>query len=68
MHIITGPVGNGVCDSSHPCSIAVNNASALTASNTKILPISFSSSQGLRNPLPDGRTGAWVWTLRYVRS
>jgi dienelactone hydrolase len=45
MHIITGPVGNGVCDSSHPCSIAVNNASALTASNTKILPISFAPTK-----------------------
>ncbi len=41
MHILTGPIGNGICDSSHHCAIAVNNASALTASNTKILPISF---------------------------
>ncbi len=41
MHIVTGQVGNGVCDSTHPCFIAVNNASSLTASNTKILPISF---------------------------
>jgi fermentation-respiration switch protein FrsA (DUF1100 family) len=45
MHIITGPVGNGLCDSSHPCSIAVNNASALTKSNTKILPISFAPAK-----------------------
>jgi hypothetical protein len=45
MHIVTGPVGNGVCDSSHPCSIAVNNASALTKSNTKILPISFAPAK-----------------------
>lgn len=41
MRIVTGQVGNGVCDSTHPCSIAVNNASSLTASNTRILPISF---------------------------
>lgn len=30
MHIVTGPVGSGTCDSAHPCSIAVNNASSLT--------------------------------------
>jgi hypothetical protein len=41
MHIVTGPVGDSVCDSTHPCFIAVNNASALTASKTKILRISF---------------------------
>jgi dienelactone hydrolase len=41
MHIVTGKVGDGVCDSNHPCSIAVNNASSLNASNTKILSISF---------------------------
>jgi fermentation-respiration switch protein FrsA (DUF1100 family) len=46
MHIVTGPVGNGTCDSTHPCSIAVNNASSLTVSNTKILPISFASAKG----------------------
>jgi dienelactone hydrolase len=46
MHIVTGMVGNGVCDSTHPCSIAVNNASSLTASNTKILPISFAPGGG----------------------
>jgi fermentation-respiration switch protein FrsA (DUF1100 family) len=43
MHIVTGPVGNGTCDSAHPCSIAVNNASSLTASNTRVLPISFAT-------------------------
>jgi fermentation-respiration switch protein FrsA (DUF1100 family) len=46
MHIVTGQVGNGTCDSTHPCSIAVNNASSLTASNTKILPISFAPVAG----------------------
>ena len=46
MHIVTGPVGNGVCDSTHPCSIAVNNASSLNASNTKILPITFTPAGG----------------------
>ena len=41
MRIVTGKVGDGVCDSTQPCSIAVNNASSLNASNTKILSISF---------------------------
>lgn len=41
MRIVTGTVGNGTCDSTHPCSIAVNNASSLTASNTRVLPITF---------------------------
>jgi dienelactone hydrolase len=41
MHVVTGPVGNGICDSTHPCSIAVNNASSLNASNTRVLPITF---------------------------
>jgi fermentation-respiration switch protein FrsA (DUF1100 family) len=45
MHIVTGKVGDGVCDSTHPCSIAVNNASSLSTSNTKILKITFASSQ-----------------------
>jgi fermentation-respiration switch protein FrsA (DUF1100 family) len=46
MHILTGAVGNGVCDSTHSCFIAVNNASSLNASNTKILSISFASASG----------------------
>ncbi len=46
MHIITGQVGNGICDSTHPCYIAVNNASSLTASNTKILKITFAPPEG----------------------
>jgi fermentation-respiration switch protein FrsA (DUF1100 family) len=41
MHIVTGNVGDGVCDAAHSCAIAVNNASSLTTSNTKILKISF---------------------------
>jgi dienelactone hydrolase len=46
MHIVTGPVGNGTCDSTHRCSIAVNNASSLTASNTRVLPIAFAPAGG----------------------
>jgi dienelactone hydrolase len=46
MHIVTGVVGNGVCDSTHHCYIAVNNASSLNASNTKILTISFAPAEG----------------------
>ncbi len=46
MHIVTGSVGNGTCDSTHPCSIAVNNASSLSASNTRVLPITFADTGG----------------------
>jgi dienelactone hydrolase len=46
MHIVTGKVGNGICDATHPCSIAVNNASSLNASNTKVLKITFASAEG----------------------
>jgi hypothetical protein len=46
MHIVTGQVGDGICDSTHLCFIAVNNASSLTASNTKILSISFAPTEG----------------------
>ena len=45
MHIVTGTVGNGVCDSGHPCYIAVNNASSLNAANTKILSLSFAPAK-----------------------
>jgi fermentation-respiration switch protein FrsA (DUF1100 family) len=41
MQIVTGTVGNGVCDATHRCYIAVNNASSLAKSGTKILPITF---------------------------
>jgi hypothetical protein len=46
MHIVTGKVGDGVCDSTHSCFIAVNNASSLSTSGTKVLPISFATGQG----------------------
>jgi hypothetical protein len=45
MHIITGAVGNGVCDSAHACYIAVNNASSLATSGTKILRITFAATK-----------------------
>ncbi len=45
MHIVTGTVGNGVCDSGHPCYIAVNNAGSLNAANTKILSLSFAPAK-----------------------
>ena len=45
MHIVTGTVGNGLCDSTHPCSIAVNDAGSLNAADTKILPISFAPAK-----------------------
>ena len=45
MHIVTGAVGNGVCDSTHTCYIAVNNAGSLNVANTKILSISFAPAK-----------------------
>jgi fermentation-respiration switch protein FrsA (DUF1100 family) len=41
MQIVTGTVGDGVCDATHRCYIAVNDASSLAKSGTKILPITF---------------------------
>jgi dienelactone hydrolase len=46
MRIITGQVGNGNCDSNHPCYVAVNNASSLSAADTKILKITFAPTEG----------------------
>ncbi len=46
LHIVTGEVGNGACDSTHPCYIAVNNAGSLNVSNTKIVRITFAPTQG----------------------
>ena len=46
MHIVTGQVGNGPCDSTHPCFVAVNNAGSLNTSNTKIIRIAFTPAQG----------------------
>ncbi len=44
MRILTGKIGNGLCDSTHHCYIAVNNASSLDPSGTKSLLITFSAS------------------------
>lgn len=41
MQVATGRVGNGVCDSSHPCVIVVNDASSTEPSYTRELPITF---------------------------
>jgi dienelactone hydrolase len=42
FRVVTGTVGNGVCDAEHnSCSILVNNASSTDPSETRILPISF---------------------------
>ena len=54
MHIITGPVGNGVCDSSHPCSIAVNNAERADSLKHEDPSDLFRTYQGLsKKPEPD---------------
>jgi len=43
LHVGTGPIGNGVCDAAHSCSVIVNNASSIDPADTKELPISFAS-------------------------
>jgi dienelactone hydrolase len=43
LHIGTGTIGNGVCDSAHSCYVIVNNASSTSPADTKALPISFAS-------------------------
>ena len=41
IHVGTGAIRNGVCDSSHSCYVIVNNASSTDPVNTKELPIRF---------------------------
>jgi fermentation-respiration switch protein FrsA (DUF1100 family) len=42
LRVVTGAVGNGVCDSSHQgCSIVVNNGSSTDPSQSRQLPIRF---------------------------
>jgi dienelactone hydrolase len=43
LHIGTGSIGNGVCDSAHSCYVIVNNASSTSPADTKALPIRFAS-------------------------
>ncbi len=44
MQVVTGPVGNGVCDAAHGgCQIVVNNASSAESSSSVRIPISFAS-------------------------
>jgi len=39
--IRTGPIGNGVCDSAHPCQVIVNDASLTDAEATVRIPITL---------------------------
>lgn len=39
--IRTGPIGNGVCDSANPCTVAVNDASLTEEEATIRIPITF---------------------------
>jgi hypothetical protein len=41
IHVGTGTIGNGVCDSTHSCYVIVNNASSTNPVDTKELPIRF---------------------------
>ena len=43
LHVGTGTIGNGVCDSAHSCYVIVNNASSTNPADTKALPIRFAS-------------------------
>ncbi len=41
LHVVTGPVGDGVCDAAHSCFVIVNNASSTDPADTRALPIHF---------------------------
>ncbi len=43
LHIGTGAIGNGVCDTAHSCYVIVNNASSTNPADTKEVPIRFAS-------------------------
>ncbi len=44
MRVVSGPVGNGLCDATHPgCKIVVNNASSTDPADSVELPISFTT-------------------------
>ncbi len=43
LHVGTGMIGNGVCNSAHSCYVIVNNASSTDPVDTKELHISFAS-------------------------
>ena len=43
LHVGTGTIGDGVCDSAHSCYVIVNNASSTDPSQTKELAIRFAS-------------------------
>ena len=41
IHVGTGAIGTGVCDSAHSCYVIVNNASSTDPANTVKVPIRF---------------------------
>ena len=41
--VVTGKVGDGVCDSKHPCTIVVNNAGHTDPADSSRLPITFAA-------------------------
>lgn len=43
LHVGTGIIGNGVCDTAHSCYVIVNNASSTDPGATKKVPIHFAS-------------------------
>lgn len=43
LTIVEGPVGDGICDASHPCQVLVNDAGLVDPSATVRIPITFKS-------------------------
>jgi hypothetical protein len=43
MKIVTGKVGNGMCDATNPCQIVVNNAGSVDPKSSVRLPITFAA-------------------------
>jgi hypothetical protein len=41
LQVVTGPVGDGVCDATHACEVVVNDASSTVPSYSRQLPIAF---------------------------
>ena len=43
LTLVTGKIGDGICDASHPCTIVVNNAGHTDPADSIRLPISFAA-------------------------
>jgi hypothetical protein len=43
LKVVVGPVGNGVCDATHPCSILVNDAGLQDRDAFVYIPVTFAA-------------------------